>query len=132
MQLLAGSRRGRPLAAFTLLVTGLGLLAVGLAWAVVAAFAATILPGPLLAASPIPTARHGRRHAQRRRGTRPGRVATHGDRDRGRDRDAERGRQPDLRSRDLAVAPGAVEPTLTVRGTGTAYVRPMEKNCEVS
>lgn len=55
MQLLAGGRRGRPLAALVLLATGLGLLAVGLAWAVFGAFVATILPGPVLAASPSPT-----------------------------------------------------------------------------
>jgi hypothetical protein len=55
MQLLAGGRRGRPLAALALLATGLGLLAVGLGWAVIAAFAAMIVPVQVLAASPSPT-----------------------------------------------------------------------------
>lgn len=55
MQLLAGGRRGRPLAALALLGAGIGLLAVGLAWAVVAVFAATVVPGPVLAASPSAT-----------------------------------------------------------------------------
>jgi hypothetical protein len=55
MQLLAGGRRGRPLAALGLLAGGLALLAAGLAWAVVAAFAAMVAPGSVLAASPSPT-----------------------------------------------------------------------------
>jgi hypothetical protein len=55
MQLLAGGRRGRPLAALVLLTTGLGLLALGLGWALIGALAATIVPGPVLAASPSPT-----------------------------------------------------------------------------
>jgi hypothetical protein len=55
MQLLAGGRRGRPLAALALLAAGLGLIAVGLAWALIAAFAAMIVPGAVLAVSPSPT-----------------------------------------------------------------------------
>jgi hypothetical protein len=52
MQLLAGGRRGRPIAAIGLLAAGVGLVALGLAWAVVQALAATMLPGPVLAATP--------------------------------------------------------------------------------
>ena len=52
MQLLAGGRRTRPLAAIGLLVVGIGLVGVGLGWAVVQALAMTIVPGPILAASP--------------------------------------------------------------------------------
>jgi hypothetical protein len=52
MQLLAGGRRGRPIAAIGLLAGGVGLVALGLAWAVVQAVAATIVPGPVLAATP--------------------------------------------------------------------------------
>ena len=52
MQLLAGGRRGRPMAAAGLLVAGLALLAVGLAWAVVRSFLAVAVPASVLAASP--------------------------------------------------------------------------------
>ena len=55
MQLLAGGRRGRPLAALALLVAGLGLLALGLAWSVVRLVAAVIVPSPVLGASPTAT-----------------------------------------------------------------------------
>ncbi|MEA2538300.1 MAG: hypothetical protein QOF11_2534 [Chloroflexota bacterium] len=55
MQLLAGGRRRRPLAAFALLAAGLGLLAIGLAWTLVVALVAAILPGPVLGDSPSPT-----------------------------------------------------------------------------
>jgi hypothetical protein len=55
MQLLAGGRRGRPLAAMILLVVGLGLLAIGLGWAVFDALAITIAPSAVLAASPGPS-----------------------------------------------------------------------------
>lgn len=56
MQLLAGGRRGRPLVALALLAAGLGLLAVGLAWAVVDAFAAAFVPLAVRAATPTATA----------------------------------------------------------------------------
>ena len=52
MQLLAGGRRTRPLAAIGLLVAGVALVGLGLGWAVVQALAAAILPGPVLAATP--------------------------------------------------------------------------------
>lgn len=53
MQLLAGGRRARPLAAMVLLVAGLVLLALGLGWAAVDTFAA---PSAILAATPDPSA----------------------------------------------------------------------------
>jgi hypothetical protein len=56
MQVLASGRRGRSLVALVLLVGGLGLLAVGLAWAVVDAFAATVIPLAVRAAGPTATA----------------------------------------------------------------------------
>ncbi len=56
MQLLAGGRRGRPLVALALLAAGLGLLAVGLGWAVFDAFAATVVPLAVRAATPTATA----------------------------------------------------------------------------
>lgn len=56
MQLLAGGRRGRPLVALALLAAGLGLLAVGLGWAVFDAFAATVVPLAVRGATPTATA----------------------------------------------------------------------------
>lgn len=55
MQLLAGGRRGRPLAAMALLVGGLSLLALGLAWAVVRTLATGLVGAAVLAASPGPS-----------------------------------------------------------------------------
>ena len=56
MQLLAGGRRTRPLAAIGLLAAGLGLIGLGLGWTVVQALALTIGPGAVLAASPTASA----------------------------------------------------------------------------
>jgi hypothetical protein len=55
MQLLAGGRRGRPLAALILLVVGIALAALGLAWALARALATAIAPVVVLAASPGPS-----------------------------------------------------------------------------
>lgn len=55
MQLLAGGRRGRPLAAMALLVGGIALAVLGLAWALVRAVATAIAPVVVLAASPDPS-----------------------------------------------------------------------------
>lgn len=59
MQLLAGGRRGRPIVAMALLAGGIGLIVVGLLWAVTAAIAVTIAPAIALAASPEATAAAG-------------------------------------------------------------------------
>jgi hypothetical protein len=56
MQLLAGGRRTRPLVAMVLLVAGLVLLAIGLGWAVLDVVGVALAPGPVLAASPDPSA----------------------------------------------------------------------------
>ncbi len=72
MQLLAGGRRARPIAAIGLLAAGLGLMTVGLAWAVVQAFAVTIVAGPVLAA--VPTASPGVAGDTRSAGEGPGLV----------------------------------------------------------
>jgi hypothetical protein len=74
MQLLAGGRRARPLAAIGLLVAGIGLVGLGLGWAVVQALTATIAPGPLLAASP--SASPGIAGDTRSAGEGPGLVGT--------------------------------------------------------
>lgn len=55
MQLLAGGRRGRPLAAMALLVGGIALAVLGLAWALARAVATAIAPVVVLAASPDPS-----------------------------------------------------------------------------
>jgi hypothetical protein len=72
MQLLAGGRRGRPLVAMVLLVGGLGLLAGGLAWAIVRAVATAAFPIAVLAASP--TASPGAAGDTRSAGEGPGLV----------------------------------------------------------
>ena len=72
MQLLAGGRRGRPLAALLLLAGGLALLALGLGWALVRAVASAVVPVAVLAASPAPTALPG--GDTRSAGTGPGLV----------------------------------------------------------
>ena len=56
MQLLAGGRRARPLVAMALLVGGLVLLAIGLGWAAVDAFASVGGPPAVLAATPAASA----------------------------------------------------------------------------
>ena len=56
MQRLAGGRRARPLVAMALLVAGLGLLAIGLGWAAVDAFASVAAPSSVLAATPAASA----------------------------------------------------------------------------
>jgi hypothetical protein len=55
MQLLAGGRRGRSLAAMALFVGGIALAALGLAWALARAVATAIAPMVALAASPDPS-----------------------------------------------------------------------------
>lgn len=72
MQLLAGGRRARPLAAMILLALGLALLAMGLGWAVTAAFAGIAAPAVALAASP--TASPGPAGDTRSAGEGPGLV----------------------------------------------------------
>jgi len=59
MQLLAGGRRGRPLAAMALLVGGLSLLALGLAWALIRTLATGLVGAVVLAASPGPSTAPG-------------------------------------------------------------------------
>ena len=57
MQLLAGGRRARPLAALGLLAAGVGLIALAVGWAIVGAVGAGVLPaatGGALVASPAP------------------------------------------------------------------------------
>ncbi len=56
MQLLAGGRRARPVAALALLAAGIGLILVGLAWAVATSVALSIWPALAMAASPEATA----------------------------------------------------------------------------
>jgi len=55
MQLLAGGRRARPLAALTLLAAGLILLAAGIGWTVLAGLAGATAAPIVAAASPIAT-----------------------------------------------------------------------------
>ncbi len=55
MQLLAGGRRSRPLVAMALLVCGIALAALGLAWALARAAVTAIVPMVVLAASPDPS-----------------------------------------------------------------------------
>ncbi len=55
MQLLAGGRRGGPIAAMALLAAGIGLIAGGLLWAVAGSIASAIVPAIALAASPEAT-----------------------------------------------------------------------------
>lgn len=74
MQLLAGGRRGRPLVALALLAAGLGLLAVGLGWAVLDAFATTVVPLAVRAATP--TASAGTAGDTRSAGEGPGLVGS--------------------------------------------------------
>jgi hypothetical protein len=52
MQLLAGGRRGRPLAAAVLLVAGIALVALGLGWALLRAVATAVAPAAVLATAP--------------------------------------------------------------------------------
>ncbi len=59
MQLLAGGRRGRPILAMALLGLGIGLIAIGLAWALASAVIATVGPAVALAASPDASAAAG-------------------------------------------------------------------------
>ena len=56
MQLLAGGRRARPIAAIGLLAGGSALVVLGLGWAAVRAIAAIAIPAAAWAATPVPTA----------------------------------------------------------------------------
>ncbi len=59
MQMLAGGRRARPLIAMVLLAAGIGLVVVGLVWAVAVQVAGSVVPPVVLAASPDATAPAG-------------------------------------------------------------------------
>jgi hypothetical protein len=59
MQLLAGGRRGRPILAMALLGVGMGLIAIGLVWAMASAVALNVVPVVALAATPDASAAAG-------------------------------------------------------------------------
>ena len=132
MQLLAGGRRGRPLAAMALLVGGLLLLALGLAWGARPDACHRPRRGRRPGRLPRSERGPGWRHPERGGRAGPRRGAT--DRARGgrRHRDRERPRHPRLRPRDLGPLVGSAAPPLIgVAAYRRGYVRPIGKNCEV-